>query len=524
VAAREGVFAIAPPTVTWNGRKVQANALRVTVHPAGSPGAHGRQPPTAPSPFDPFGMFPKLPGLFDTPQPDATSEPPPDPELSLDAPLDAKVFLRSVVDQKNPVVGEQVTLTVYVYARSGSIELTDPHEPSIPDFFRRDLMTPNTQPDPRSVSIGGVPWRAQAIFKAALFPLKAGELEIGPMQATIVGGRGSGLTGVIRASQPVQIHATEPPAKGRPVGYQIGDVGNYSLSATVEPRSAEVGGAVAITVTLSGVGNVPNAVRIPQSSSVEWLEPQTRENIEIENGKVRGSRTFSYVVRPKTTGTVDLGEITLPYYNPDRKVYDIARAWLGKAQIAPDKAQAMPKEPTVPHDPWSSLGQARGELGAYARARDPLTEKPFYWFSLFGAPFAVVAGSLGSRGFRRLRLRLATRHTSPERGIERALADARQASKKDERSIVASSLDRAVYLAIERATGLKARALLLQDIPAALESRQVATELATDVRELLSSIENVRFAVDATPSAAELVARAERTVSRLGRLSLAEKD
>src|SRR4051812_6356907 len=124
LATREGVFVVTPD-ITWNGRKVSANALRITVHAAGAPGAPGtpgRSRPQRGNPFDPFGMlprgFPGFPGGFEPP--DAPAEPEPaaqDPELAMDAPLDSKVFLRSVIDEKNPVVGQQVTMTIYVYAR-----------------------------------------------------------------------------------------------------------------------------------------------------------------------------------------------------------------------------------------------------------------------------------------------------------------------------------------------------------------------------------------------------------------------
>jgi len=520
VAAREGVFVVTP-SVTWNGRKLQANALRITVHPA-TPGGRARRPtPTpAPNPFDPFGMFPKLPNLFDQPEPPPAA--PADPELSLDAPLDSKVFLRSVVDQKNPVVGEQVTLTIYAYARVNAIELTDVHEPSTPDFFLRELMPQGSQPDPRAVVINGVVWRVQPILKKALFPLRSGDLSIGPMQVTVVGGRTSGLTGGLRESQEMKVHVGEPPAAGRPVGYQIGDVGNYTLSITVDPRVSEVGGAVAVAANLAGVGNVPNAIRVPLTSSFEWLEPQVRENIDVENGKIRGSRSFSYVVRPKIAGNLDMGEITLTYWNPDKKAYEWARASLGKVDVAPQKKPAVAQDPAAPHDPWSTLGQPRDNLTSYPHAREPLTDKPFYWIGLFGAPCAVVMGSLGSRGLRRLRSRLAERRGSAERGIDQALAQAREARKREDRAGLATALERAVYLAIERATSVKARALLVDDIVSALEHRKVPSDLASEIRELLSSIETTRFAPEAAPPVGELADRVAGAVRRMGRLPAPE--
>jgi hypothetical protein len=520
VASREGTFGLGPPSVMWSGRKIQGNGMRVVVHPA-TPGGRQRHANPSPSPFDPFGgLFPRLPNIFDTPTPEPEPEVSGDPEIALDTPLDSKVFLRAVVDQKSPVVGEQVTLTVYVYARPIGLDMNEsPHEPSIADFYRRELLPPHNQPEARPISIGGVIWRVQPIYKAALFPLRSGDLEIGPMQATFVG-RGSAP--LARASQAIKLRVAEPPAKGRPVGYQLGDVGSYSLTATVDPRKSEVGGAVAVTVQLSGVGNVPNTIRMPTSAGFEWLEPQMREDIEVESGKVKGSRTFSYVARPKVAGSVDLGEVTLPYWNPDRKVYDIARAYLGKIEVAPGAAKSAGKEPDVPHDPWASLGKERDRLGGYKPAAEPLTERPFYWLGLFGAPLAVVATSLGSDGVRRLRRRFAARRRSAERGIDQAMAEARTATKSEARAAALGPLERAIYLSIERVTGLKARALLLDDIPAALEASGLAADVALEIKGALALVEAARFAPDAADAAAPAVKsmfeKIEAVVRKLGRM------
>jgi hypothetical protein len=243
-----------------------------------------------------------------------------------------------------------------------------------------------------------------------------------------------------------------------------------------------------------------------------------RESIEVENGKIRGSRTFTYVVRPKTPGSIDLGTVTLPYWNPDHKAYETARASLGKVQVA-DRAGALNRDPTVTHDPWSALGEPRGELRPFPRARDPFTDKPFYWAGLFGLPVAIVVGSLGSRGMKRMRSGLAARRAGAERGIDKALAEAREATKRGDRMVVAASLDRALYLAIERATGLRARALMLEEVPRALEERHVPADVAAESGRMLAAIEAFRFAPEGGPDAGVLLDQAAAVVRRLTRLS-----
>src|SRR3954454_18812994 len=79
VASQPGTFNLGPPSVAWNNRRVSANAVRVTVVPAGAAPRPQRRGGGSGNPFDPFGMFPNFPNLYDTPQ-----QRDPSPQLSED--------------------------------------------------------------------------------------------------------------------------------------------------------------------------------------------------------------------------------------------------------------------------------------------------------------------------------------------------------------------------------------------------------------------------------------------------------
>src|SRR5262249_34758518 len=139
---------------------------------------------------------------FDEPQDQAPAAPS-DPALTVDQAPDPNIFLRGVTDKKSAVIGEQITLTIYAYMRVNQLSAPDRHEPALADFLRRDLLDPNAEQEARLTLIGGVPWRVQTIFRAALFPIRAGDLPIGPMRVTFRGSRALGPNGVApRESQP----------------------------------------------------------------------------------------------------------------------------------------------------------------------------------------------------------------------------------------------------------------------------------------------------------------------------------
>ena len=52
-----------------------------------------------------------------------------------------------------------------------------------------------------------------------------------------------------RVAEDFAIVVTEPPVANRPVGYRLGDVGQFQVSALVQPRRVDEGGSVAVTVT-----------------------------------------------------------------------------------------------------------------------------------------------------------------------------------------------------------------------------------------------------------------------------------
>jgi hypothetical protein len=120
---------------------------------------------------------------------------------------------------------------------------------------------------------------------------------------------------------------------------------------------------------------------------------------------------------------------------------------------------------------------------------------------------------------KRMRSGLAARRAGVDRGIDKALTEAREAKKRGDRMVVAASLDRALYLAIERATGLRARALLIEEVPRALEERQVPADIAAETGRVLGAIESFRFVPEGGPDVGALVDQAATVIRRFGRLS-----
>ena len=380
-ANKVGTFRLGAASVTVGSERAQGRPLQVEVVAGASNGGPQRQRRA----FDPFNFLDPFGGgnspfnfkspFDDEPSEERPEEPTYPEELRVDRAPDPIAFLRATVSPNPVVVGQQVTLRVYAYGGRGQFGLENLNEPSHADFLAFD-----SGPDSLKaylVPVGGVRYVAAKLRELPLFPLRAGTLRAGNMKLGFAGrGYPKDAAGQNpqRESNWVDLVVTEPPLRGRPAGYRIGDVGNYKLSATVEPRQILAGESVSVIATLSGVGNVPFKLLTPESRGVEWLEPSTTEKMEAPNGLVQGSRTFSYVVRMSEAGTVDLGDLTLPYYDPKRREYEIARATLGTIEVKPNPSVARANAAPKPDDRLAGVLRPRETLAPKPGARTPLSD------------------------------------------------------------------------------------------------------------------------------------------------------
>ncbi len=511
MAPRAGQALLGPVMFLMQGRSYRVDPVAVTVRPAGTP--HRRKSNF----FDPFGMLGGMPSLDDSDLFSSGPEISSDQKLQLDAPLESQAFLRAFVDKSQAVTGEQVTLSIYLYTIPSAAQVLDPHEPDAVDFFQRTLQLPRTGGAQR-LNIGGSPWNVQLIRKMALFPLRAGELTVGPMTITLVGRAftGSGSQGgLVRSSRPLKVHVSDPPVLHRPPGYAIGDVGSFSLSATVEPRSLSAGASFAVIATLKGTGNLPLRLKVPEQAGITWLEPDTHDSVAEDDGVISGTRTFTYVVQADRPGTLALGSLKLPFWDPRANQYQVASVDLGSVVVTgaakPSSSQASP----VTEDNWATLPLARTTAHPDASVMAPFTDSRWFWVALPSAPLLVLAGEGLQRALGRLRQRFQGRKSSPERQAREALKEAREAASKQEGERAASLIERAMVLAVQASTEIALRGLLREEIAGALVRRGISQELADELVALLQTCDDWRFNPTVSPSGAPPIERADALLRAL---------
>jgi hypothetical protein len=273
-------------------------------------------------------------------------------------------FLLAEIERDRVFVGEPLIITWSLFTEELVSDLEVASVPSLPDFWSEEL--PLADEPTRDVLVNGRRLRKIPVRRAALFPLRAGKLTIGPLvtRAAVMrpfgerGGRFSAL------NQEIVRFTLRAPARSfdvRPLPDRpIEGVGELTLLC--EPPEVVPGGPVAIGIALSGPGNLRAAGRPrfarPPDARVEFVEGEVR--VDRRTNGISMSRTWRVLLFPSASGVLDVPEMTFRSFVPARQEVVTLRC---AAASVPVTAVAAPE---VTSSPAVAGGKAPGSWAPYA--------------------------------------------------------------------------------------------------------------------------------------------------------------
>ena len=155
-------------------------------------------------------------------------------------------FLRAVADKRRAFVGEQVTVTWYLYLAEPQSNFQPVTQPKSDGFWMEEI--PSTNPQGRLAFTdqveGGQHYQVAVVLQRALFPLAPGKLTVTAMEAQVSRADFFGRAVHPRRlkSEPLTIEAVALPRDGlsRPVSRRATSGSSRSTSASTAPpwRSA----------------------------------------------------------------------------------------------------------------------------------------------------------------------------------------------------------------------------------------------------------------------------------------------
>ncbi len=495
---RAGELTIEPAKVEYEGKTFQTEPIHVRVLPAGQARNPSRAAP------DPLARSDELDPFADV-HPGARD-----------------LVLRAVLDQDHPYVGQQITYSLFLLARTNVSSIEKLATPRLDGFWSLDVEAPQ-QLVPEQRILDGVPYTSYLLRRRALFPLRPGKATIEPAEVQVQTGFGMLFSRGTsrRTSQALQIDV-QPLPPGKPPGFDAGNVGQWTLTASAEPTSVAAGQPITFRLVASGRGNVRDLrlPKLPEIPGVRAYDATTTDQDKIDRGQVNGTRTVEQLLVPERTGAVEIPALSMDVFDPIRKEYRTLHTDRIAVSVAPAQpGQAASQAVSQNLLAAGGIRPIRLRLGSIRQRPAPWTE-PWFW-PLLGAPPFGVALALGLAGLRRMlqvdpgekRIRLA-RSAAAKR-----LKGARALLQRGDAVAFYAEIVRAVtgYLADKQ--GIAAAGLTRDELAAALRARGHGEETVRRLTRVLDDCDRARFAPGSgdAPAREAMLGRADQVLNDLDR-------
>ncbi len=460
-ALAAGTFEFSPAVAEVDGKTYRSNPLTIVVLPSGQATTSGAATPSTP------------------------------PELGKElsgARYDPRAFLRTVVEQKEVYIGQQVNVAVYLYTNVGVAgRSVNPTKPAMDGFWVHEEQI--TSLEGPIVQVNGVRFRAYLLQKSIAFPQRTGELTIGAPKVTFDLGTASLFDApqrVERVGVPVPIEVKPLPTPGPPDAF----VGKYSVRARLDRSSVKTGNAVTLRVEATGVGNIQDLrIESPPIAGVRALQPVIRDEQRFHGKALGGTRSWEWILIPETPGRHTVPSIQLNYFDPESEQYGSASTealtFSATGVATPVKATLSPKE-APPKREIAVFGPIR-MYSALTRGATPVRQRPWFAWLLALPPLFFILFTIG--------LGLRRRHRSQKiaaGAVQRALiGEARQALRKDDPRAFYDRIVASITHALVTRTGEPVRGLS----NAELRPRLVAAGFDDDlVQRIINELEGADYA------------------------------
>ncbi|HKE11536.1 MAG TPA: hypothetical protein VKE73_08195 [Myxococcota bacterium] len=380
------------------------------------------------------------------------------------------------------VVGQQVTYRARVMRR--------------PDVGTVSWVQGLTFPSLRAEWLPGLAGQTRLVTKGtpylvyeerrALFPLRAGHLEIPPasLSCALYVPPGGATRSVAVRVPAAALEVDEPPLSERPRSWS-GLVGPVDAKLAAEPAAVALGDTVRVTLTLTGEGNLWAAPAPFGPASFEGSDGLASEvfakppALSVDPGEhLQLRQVFAFELVPRRAGRLVIPSYDLPFFDPARHRFAALRTEALEISVARSAGEGAPHTGTPP-----AAGSSAASIDVKPRGS--------ILFVLGGLAALVLGGSAAV-------LAMWRRTPEPSLPMYTALQDAARARRTGDEEAERRALVRALRAGVERALFPAERAAAHLAKPALsvdeLAARAQGDDVLVRAAEILRADERARFA------------------------------
>ena len=492
----EGNAQIGQTEVTVKGTTYNTQPIAISVVPqAQRPQRQTRRRNT----FDPFGTFRRQPATPSANEPAA-------PQIGKN-----DIFIRALPSARKVVRNQQVNIEYHLYFREGmqlrQSRLADSWDA---EGFWREELDVQRRPVPKTVVQNGLRYNTIILKRVAVFPTHTGDLTIDPLkieaEAYIPNSNLDPFDQFFSFRpryEPVEVASPSVKIEVSPIPEDVPDsftgaVGTFQLEARVDRDAIEVGEPVQLELEISGTGNIAT-VDIPELDPpgvFEKYDPQVKTSIDRSGNRIRGSKTLTYVLVPRSNGTFQLPEMEMSFYNPARSRFETIRPRPSAVKVTGTPTSPVATLRTASGLPVDDIAGLLAVPARWKRVSVSALHERAWVYALIVIPLLVLGGFVVQHKYN---LKLAG-DVKFARG-KRAHPVARKHLKQAE-ILLAQRDARAFYQEIERALlsfvgnrlNVAETGMTYQKIDMLLAQKNVNPEIRAQLIRLLEECDRVRFA------------------------------
>lgn len=391
------------------------------------------------------------------------------------------VFLWPTIDKEKAYVGEQITYALDVYERRSFLGIHLRKPPSFTDFFTEEL----PEGEPTVQQVGVAEYRVRPGLRRALFPQRAGTLEIGAAELS-VGGRQRIL------SPALTVEVLPLPGEGRPARFSPNNVGRFTIAATVDRATIAANEPVTLRVTIEGEGNVKfvDPGPWPEIPGVRRYEPKVETTLR-KGTVLGGERRYEFLLIPERAGQLTIPAHELAFFDPAAARYEVVRTEPIVLTVSGDEAAEPPAPAPEPEGERLSplvLGDA---LPRHA-PRDRWMTPTRWLYGMLAVPTIAAAGLGGAALWRRFGADERSRAKARRRQRHRELIDAAEHAIDGGQGFHGTLGKLLQELAVERA-GAEGVGLPRPELLRLLVQQGVPSPDVERLRDLLDRCDAARF-------------------------------
>jgi len=291
----KGKFTITPATITYNGKIIKSNPLKINVTKA------------VKKPNDPNDIS----------------------YLAKD-----NIHLVAEISKSNPYVGESIFVVYKLYVDMTNGYITNEIQskpPTFDGFWNQNIEIKNLKE--QKGTYNGKPMSYYVIRKDVLIPQRAGNLTISPMEIDVegvaflnkvdfFGNRLRKSISLTLKGGKKTIHVKPLPEVGKPSNFD-GAVGNFSFRVKSNKTTLNANESAQITVKIGGVGNLKliSLPKIDAPKGIELYQPEHQENIHTTVQGLKGTISDIYTIVPQFKGKFKIPSLSFSYFNPKDEQY-----------------------------------------------------------------------------------------------------------------------------------------------------------------------------------------------------------